>query len=185
MTGRDRNPSAPAQRLPVVVLALAGCAVSTYLALYQYEVLGSVWDPFFGDGSRKVLTSALSRSLPVRDAALGAAAYLFEAVLEASGGRHRRRERPWLVLLVGAVAAALAVTGIVLTVAQPVLTGTFCTLCLSSAAISILVAVLVGREAGPTLHLTLRQMRDGTPLRQAVQGPGRASAGRSGDAVPR
>ena len=86
----------------VVVLALVGCAVATVLTPFQVGVLDDVWEPFFGDGSRRVLTSALSRALPVPDAALGAVAYLAEAVLTALGhpgsaqGRPRcRRGRRW------------------------------------------------------------------------------------------
>jgi hypothetical protein len=34
--------------------------------------IGDVWEPFFGNGSRLILTSGVSRILPVPDAALGA-----------------------------------------------------------------------------------------------------------------
>ncbi|RCV50345.1 vitamin K epoxide reductase family protein [Marinitenerispora sediminis] len=153
--GRSGNPSRWGRRLPVVVLALLGCVVSGYLALYQYGVLADVWDPFFGEGSRAVLTSPLSEALPVRDAALGCAAYLFEAVAESAGGRRRWREHPWTVLLVGATAAALALTGLLLVIAQPLLTGTFCTLCLVSAGISFAVAALVAGEVAAALRVVL------------------------------
>jgi uncharacterized membrane protein len=146
-----RNPSRPARRLPVVLLALAGCAVSTYLTLYQVHAIHSVWDPFFGSGSERVLTSSLSRSLPVPDALLGAVAYAVEAVLEMSGRRDRWRTQGWLVVLVGLVSAALAITGVVLVISQPVLTGTFCTLCLTSAVLSWLIAAGVAGEVVATL----------------------------------
>jgi hypothetical protein len=51
--------------------------------------IDSVWEPFFGDGSRTVLTSRISDLLPVPDAALGAAGYLLDAVTGAIGGRRR------------------------------------------------------------------------------------------------
>lgn len=168
--GHTTNPSAWRHRLPVAAVALIGFAISTYLALYQYEVLDRVWDPLFGDGSRKVLTSSLSRALPVRDAALGAAAYLAEAAIELSGGRRRWRDRPWLVLLTGAVAAALVLTGLALTVAQPLLTGTFCTLCLASAAASLVIAALLVREVRAALTETLRHRRAGHGWWAAVKG---------------
>ena len=54
------NPSAWHQRLPIIGLALAGFAVAGYLALFQVGVIDGVWEPFFGDGSRTVLTSRIS-----------------------------------------------------------------------------------------------------------------------------
>jgi uncharacterized membrane protein len=140
------NLSRLGKRLPVAALALLGCAVSTYLALFQYHVLRSVWDPFFDGGSATVLTSSLSRALPVRDGAIGAAAYALEAALELAGRSDRWRTQPRLVLLLGLVAAGLAVTGIGLVLSQPLIAHAFCTLCLVSAAISITVAVLVSGE---------------------------------------
>jgi len=61
--------------LPFVGLALVGCAIATYLALFQYGVVATVWEPLFSEGSRIVLSSRLSHVLPVSDAALGAAGY--------------------------------------------------------------------------------------------------------------
>jgi uncharacterized membrane protein len=131
----------------VVVLALAGCGIATALTLYQVGVLGSVWEPFFGDGSRRVLTSALSRALPVPDAALGAAAYLAEAVLAGAG----RPYRPWVVLAGQAVAAGLGLAALGLLAVQAFLVGAFCTLCLVSAALSLTIAALVLPEVPATL----------------------------------
>ncbi|GAA0360038.1 hypothetical protein GCM10009530_06680 [Microbispora corallina] len=164
------GPSSFRSRVPIAVLALFGCAVSTYLALFQYGVLSSVWDPFFGDGSRAVLTSAVSRMLPVSDATLGAVAYLAEAVLELSGGSRRWHDRPWLVLLVGLTAAAFAVTGVGLVITQPVLTGTFCTLCITSAVISWVVALLVSREVRAALGRVRELRRNGLPLSASLVG---------------
>jgi uncharacterized membrane protein len=150
------------RRVPVAALALAGCAISSYLALYQYHVLGSVWDPFFDGGSTKVLTSSLSRALPVRDGAIGAAAYAVEAALELSGRTDRWRTQSWLVLLLGLVAAGVAATGIGLVVSQPLIAHGFCTLCLASAGISIAVALLVSGE----VRAAWRAVRDARRIRQ-------------------
>ena len=74
--GWDYNPATWSQRLPIIALALVGMGIATYLALWQYRVTDDVWEPFFGDGSRVILDSELSRILsdflPVTDAALGA-----------------------------------------------------------------------------------------------------------------
>ncbi len=61
-----------------MVLALVGTGVAAYLVLYQLDLIGSVWEPFFGDGSRRILNSRVSHLLPIPDAALGAAGYLPE-----------------------------------------------------------------------------------------------------------
>jgi uncharacterized membrane protein len=152
------TPSAWRRRLPVVVLSLAGLAVATVLTLFQAGVLHTVWDPFFGDGSRRVLTSSVSQALPVPDAALGVVAYLAEAVLESIGGRDRWRSRPWLPVAAGVVAAGLGVAAVGLIAAQVVLVGAFCTLCLTFAAISLLFAALVAPEVAAAVG-TLRRHR--------------------------
>jgi uncharacterized membrane protein len=143
---RSPNPSRWSRRLLVAGLALLGCLVASYLTLYQVHALHSVWDPLFGGGSERVLTSSLSRALPVPDAALGGLAYLTEAVLELSGRRDRWYSQPWFVFATGLVAAGLGLTAVVLVISQPLLAGTFCTLCLVSAALSLTIAALVVAE---------------------------------------
>ena len=135
--GWDYNPSAWGERIPIVILALAGVAVSTYLGLYQLDVLSSVWEPFFGDGSKTILTSSISHVLPIPDALLGAFAYLLDAVTGAIGGTRRWRKMPWMVVVFGLAVGPLGFVSIMLVVFQPVLLGAWCTLCLSSAVISV------------------------------------------------
>lgn len=137
--GWDYNPSTWGERLPLVALALLGFAVAGYLALYQLRVIHGVWEPFFGDGSQRVLNSGVSRLLPVPDAALGAAGYLADAVSGAIGGRERWRSMPWLVILFGLAVGPLGIVSIVLVILQPVVFDAWCTLCLSSAMISLLM----------------------------------------------
>ncbi len=131
------NPSAWRERLPIVGLALVGLAIATYLSLFQYGVIDSVWEPFFGDGSRTVLTSRLSNVLPVKDAALGALGYLLDAVTGVIGGTKRWRTMPWIVIIFGIFVGPLGAVSVLLVIAQPVLYGSFCTLCLASAVISL------------------------------------------------
>ncbi|MBV9124069.1 MAG: vitamin K epoxide reductase [Planctomycetes bacterium] len=147
--GWSHNPSEWFARLPVIVLALLGCGIATYLTLYQVDVLHGVWEPFFGDGSLLILKkSAIVRFLhPVPDASLGAGAYLAEVVVELIGGRDRWRTRPWVVVLNGIIALSLALMGILLTICQPVFFHHFCTLCLSSAACSLAILATSFREA--------------------------------------
>ena len=137
--GWDDNPSSWSQRLPIVALALAGFGIAMYLALYQWDVFASVWEPFFGEGSRVILTSSISRLLPVPDAALGAFGYLLDAVAGVIGGRQRWRTMPWIVVVFGLAVGPLGAVSIALVMSQPLVVGAWCTLCLASAVISVLM----------------------------------------------
>ncbi len=157
--GEGANPSNWSRRIPVAVLALVGCVVATYLTLYQWHLTSDVWDPLFGTASSEaVLTSAISRYLPVPDATLGALAYLAEAIITAVGGTHRWRTTPWLVVLFGLVLAGLALTSLALVLIQIFVVHALCTLCLCSAAISWLTAWLGHDE----VFASLRGLRRGT-----------------------
>ena len=150
------SPSSSEHRLPVVVLALVGCALATYLTLYQWHLTADVWDPLFGaSSSEAVLTSPISRYLPLPDATLGAAAYLVEALVTALGGSDRWRATPWLVVVFGLVLAGLALTSLALVLIQVFVVHALCTLCLCSAAISWLNAWLGHDE----VFATLRELR--------------------------
>jgi uncharacterized membrane protein len=135
--GWASNPSSWGQRIPIVVLALVGTAIAGYLAAFQLGIIGSVWEPFFGDDSRRVLTSGVSRVLPIPDAALGAMSYIADAVTGVIGGRARWRTMPWIVILFGLAVGPLGAVSILLVILQPVMFDAWCTLCLASAAISL------------------------------------------------
>ncbi len=155
--GWTRNPSRPAERRRVMLAALLGFAVATYLTLDQVGVVARVWDPFFGAGAEHVLHSALARSLPVPDASLGAFAYLVEVVTVAIGGGDRWRTRPSVVVVYGLTALGLGVVSTVLTIFQPVLFDSWCTLCLVSAFISVnLVGPAMTEMLAALQHLRAR-----------------------------
>lgn len=135
--GWDYNPAEWSQRIPIVLLALVGFGIASYLELYQWGVIGMVWEPFFGDGSQKILTSGVSWALPFPDAALGAFSYLLDAVAGLIWSRRRWRTMPWIVVLFGLAVGPLGVVSVMLTVFQPVLYDSWCTLCLASAVISL------------------------------------------------
>jgi hypothetical protein len=135
--GWTANPSSWRDRVPLIALALLGFAIAGYLTLFQLQVLGSVWDPFFGAGSITILRSSVSRLLPIPDAALGALGYLVDAVAGTVGGSARWRTMPWIVLLFGLSVGPLGAASVVLVIAQPVVFGAWCTLCLASAAVSL------------------------------------------------
>ncbi len=143
---RGRNPSAWRERLPLIVLALLGCAIASYLALYQLGVVATVWEPLFGNGSQIILHSIVARMLPVPDAGLGAAGYALDVLLGLLGGRERWRTAPWLVVAFGALVGLMGAGSLVLLLVQPLLLHAGCTLCIASALISLSIASLAVRE---------------------------------------
>ena len=137
--GWNYDPSEWSQRIPIVVLAVVGFVIASYLALYQLRVFPTVWEPFFGDGSLKILNSGVSRILPIPDAALGALGYLADAVTGVIGGTKRWRTMPWMVIVFGLAVGPLGAVSVLLVILQPVLFDAWCTLCLASAVISVLM----------------------------------------------
>lgn len=55
--GWTYNPSSWMERLCLIGLALLDFAISGYLALYQWGLFATVWEPFFDSGSEVVLHS--------------------------------------------------------------------------------------------------------------------------------
>lgn len=168
--GWDNNPSDWSQRLPIVAVALVGAGIATYLALYQYGVVETVWEPFFGDGSATVLNSRLSHVLPISDAALGAIGYLADAVTGVIGGRGRWRRMPWIVIVFGIAVGPLGLISVLLVIAQPVLYGSFCTLCLASAIISLSMIPPAVDEVLASLQHLRRVQTSGGSLWRAFWG---------------
>lgn len=162
--GWDYNPSAWRQRIPIVVLALLGFAIAFYLALFQIGRVRTVWEPFFGAGSERILQSWVSRLLPVSDAALGALAYLADGVTGLVGGRARWRTMPWMVVLFGLAVGPLGAVSVVLVILQPVLFDSWCTLCLASAVISLLMIGPAMDEVLASLQYLKRQSLAGRRL---------------------
>jgi uncharacterized membrane protein len=142
------SPSSWSHRVPVAVLALVGCGLASFLALYQLRVTTSVWDPLFSAASSEAV---LTWARPVPDALLGAVAYVVEAVLTVFGGPERWRTHPRLVLLFGLVLAGLALTSLALILIQVLAVRALCSLCLLSAAISFINAWLGYPEVRATL----------------------------------
>ncbi len=170
--GWDENPTAWPKRFSFAARAFVGLCIATYLTLYQVGVLANAWDPFFRSGSREVLTSAFSRSLPIPDASLGALAYLTEVVLSFIGGRDRWRAVPWTTIALGFVVGFGSVVSILLMIVQPVVVGAWCTLCLASAFISLTLVGPGMEELLATLQMLKRVRADGHPVWRALLGSG-------------
>ncbi len=151
--GRNANPSAWSARARILVLAATGLAIATYLTTYQLGMIATVWDPIFGAGSVRVLHSSLSRALPVPDASLGAVGYLFDLVLTGIGGEDRWRSRPVVVVGLGVVATGMALASIGLIIFQALVVRAFCTLCLGSAGLSVVIWPLAWEEVAAALAI--------------------------------
>lgn len=135
--GWTYNPSSWPQRWIMIAFGFAGWLVSRYLAAFQLGYTGTAWDPFFGEGSRRVLTSNMSHAWPISDAALGAFSYTFEFLMGWMGSVARWRTMPWMVLFFGILIVPLGLTHIILVISQPVFVNQWCTLCLLAAVIML------------------------------------------------
>jgi len=137
------NPSAWSQRLPICLLAFVAAAISVHLSMFQWGLIETTWDPVFGDSSNRVLESRPARTmygiLGIHDAALGALAYLGDAVLGFAGSTRRWRCRPWLVILFGIDVIPLGIVSAVLVLLQAFMVGEWCFLCLVTAVISLIL----------------------------------------------
>jgi uncharacterized membrane protein len=162
------NPSSWPQRIPLIIAGLVGFCIAMYLAFYQLHIASNVWDPFFRDGAEKVLTSKLSKKFPIPDASLGAFGYLCDLILGSIGKTDRWRSQPWIVLLLGIVVCLLALTSILLILAQFFLIHSFCTLCLVSATVSFIIVVLIRKEILATLKFLQMEKQKGVSLWKAV-----------------
>lgn len=158
--GWDYNPSTWGQRLPIVGIAMVGFFIALYMGLYQLNVFDTVWEPFFGNGSKKVLNSHISKVLPVPDAILGAFGYLMDAVTGAIGGTKRWKTMPWIVIVFGLAIGPLGLISLMLVVFQPVLLNAWCTLCLTSAVISVVMIGPAIDEMLASLQLMQRAKRE-------------------------
>lgn len=165
-----RNPSAWNQRVPISILAGIATLIASYMALFQWGLIASVWDPIFGDGTETVLQSTaaktMDRWLHVPDAAFGAWGYLSEAVLGLVGSTRRWQYRPWMVILFGIDVIPLGGVSAILVVTQGFVVGAWCTPCLITALISFILIGLAYDEVWASLSYLRRVWRHGHDKRQ-------------------
>ena len=156
----DYNPSSWSQRIPLAVLAGIAFFISTYLAFYQWRLIPEVWDPVFGEGPRQVLDSDVSekmrRYLRIPDAALGAIAYLGDAIYGLAGTTRRWQYRPWMVILFGLDVIPLGLVSVILVILQGTVVGAWCFLCLVTALISLTLVFMAYDEVWATLKFLHR-----------------------------
>ncbi|MGH8179298.1 MAG: NAD-dependent epimerase/dehydratase family protein [Steroidobacter sp.] len=186
--GWTYSPSTYEQRLPIIALGFVGLLISRVLTAYQLGHIESVWEPFFaGQGGRNgtefIITSDVSKAWPIPDAGLGAVSYLFEVLMGVMGGRQRWRTMPWMVAAFGIVVVPLGVVSIYFIIIQPIMIGTWCTLCLAAAlAMLIMIPFTLDELVAMGQYLVQSHRRGERVLRTFFMGG--ASPGSGKDHVP-
>jgi len=146
-----------------------GVVLSAYMGLFQLGLLPGVWDPVFGDGSRRVLTSDVSHAMSgwmrMPDAILGSLAYLGDIVFALAGSTRRWQYRPWLVVVFGIDVIPLGIVSALLVVMQGAVVGAWCFLCLVTAVISLALVVLAYDEVWSCLRYLHGVHRESRSLR--------------------
>jgi nucleoside-diphosphate-sugar epimerase len=181
--GWTYSPSSWLQRLPIIALGFFGFLIARYLSAYQLGQIGSVWEPFFSGGDAKngteyIIISDVSRAWPIPDAGLGATSYMIEALMGAMGTASRWRTMPWMVTFFFILVVPLGGVSIFFIIIQPIMIGTYCTLCLIAAFAMLIMIPLTLDEVVAMGQYMLRSMRDGRPFwRTFFQGGPEPSGG--------
>ncbi|HAN55306.1 MAG TPA: dTDP-glucose 4,6-dehydratase [Betaproteobacteria bacterium] len=132
------TPSSWLQRMPIGVLSLLGFFIARILGAYQLGHIDAVWEPFFAgsggmNGTEAIITSDVSKAWPIPDGALGGIVYMAELVMIWMGGKTRWRTMPWMILALAITMLPLGLVSIYFIIIQPIVIGTWCTLCLIAA----------------------------------------------------
>ncbi|MBZ0291504.1 MAG: SPW repeat protein [Anaerolineae bacterium] len=159
--GWSYNPSTWPQRAPILLFALLSFLLARYMAAFQLGHIAWAWDPFFGDGTVRVLTSSVSKAFPIADAGLGAFTYLVELLSGFMGDPRRWRTMPWMVALFGFMVVPLGIVSVILIILQPVAVGAWCTFCLLSALFMLIMVALSLDEVIAMLQFLLQTRRAG------------------------
>ena len=181
--GWTYSPSSWLQRLPIVALAFFGFLAARYMTAYQLGHVGAVWEPFFsGAGSKNgtefIITSDISRAWPIADAGLGASSYMIEALMGAMGTATRWRTMPWMVTFFFILVVPLGGVSIFFILIQPIMIGTYCTLCLIAALAMLIMIPLTLDEVVAMGQYMLASVRAGRPFwRTFFQGGPEPSGG--------
>lgn len=167
--GWTYSPSSWLQRLPIIALGLFGLLIARWLAAYQLGHSDGVWEPFFAghgaqNGTEQIITSDVSKAWPIADAGLGAVSYMFEVLMGAMGGSRRWRTMPWMVAGFVIVVVPLGVVSIYFIMIQPIMIGTWCTLCLLTALLMLIMMPLALDELVAMVQFVRRAMQRGAPF---------------------
>ncbi|HXH53445.1 MAG TPA: vitamin K epoxide reductase family protein [Sphingomicrobium sp.] len=167
--GWTYSPSSWPQRIPIIILGFFGFLIARYLAAYQLGHIDSAWDPYFDglgalNGTEYIITSHVSQAWPMADAGLGATAYMIEALMGAMGSAKRWRTMPWMVAFFFILVVPLGGVSIFFIIIQPIILGTYCTLCLIQAFAMLIMIPLAVDEVIAMGQYMRRSYKDGRPL---------------------
>lgn len=167
--GWTYDPSTYLQRVPIIAMAFVGLLIARVLTAYQLGHVDHVWEPFFGgdserNGTELIITSDVSRAWPVADAGLGAVSYMFEVLMGMMGDRRRWRTMPWMVAAFGIVVVPLGAVSIYFIIIQPIIIGTYCTLCLLAALAMLIMIPFTLDELVAMGQYLVQSHRRGEPL---------------------
>ncbi len=151
--GWSYNPSAWSQRVIILLCATICATCARYLGAFELGYIDTLWEPLFGDGTYKVLTSSISKSFPVADAALGAFAYTMDIILACHGDGKRWIRSPWIVVAFACLVVPLGIVSIVLMILQPVVLHVWCTLCLVVVFFMLVLVAFTIDELIPVIQL--------------------------------
>jgi hypothetical protein len=144
------NPSSFPQRVLICCIAAVAVLIAVYMGLYQWQLIGHVWDPVFGSQTEFVLDSDVSHNLRkwfrIPDSMMGALAYLGDILFALAGSTRRWQDRPWLVLVFGIDVIPLGAVSATLVFMQGTVVGAWCFLCLITACISMILIFLAYDE---------------------------------------
>ena len=184
--GWTYSPSTWLQRLPIIALGLFGFLIARYLAAFQLGHVNALWDPIFDgalarNGSEHIVTSDMSKAWPIADGGLGASAYMLEALMGAMGTATRWRTMPWMVGFFFILVVPLGAVSIFFILIQPVIIGTYCTLCLIAAFAMLVMIPLALDEVIAMGQYMLRALQAGEPFWRTFLMGGRDPAARPDD----
>ena len=179
--GWTYSPSSWLQRAPTIALAFLAFYLSRYMAAFQLGHIQSVWDPVFGDGTRRVLTSDVSRAFPISDAGLGAYAYMIEILSGFMGDARRWRTMPWMVALFGIAVVPLGIISTVLIILQPLAVGAWCAFCLISGGLMLIMVALSLDEIVAMIQFLVQSKREGRSVWRTFWVGGNAPVGLKDD----
>ena len=174
--GWTYSPSSWLQRLPIIALGLFGFLIARILTAYQLGHIAHIPEPFFSgadgkNGSEYIITSSVSRAWPIPDAGLGAYSYMLEVLMGAMGSVKRWRTMPWMVTFFFILVVPLGGVSIVFIIIQPIVIGTYCTLCLLTAVAMLIMIPLALDEVVAMGQYMRRCYHAGRPLiRTFLQG---------------
>jgi hypothetical protein len=162
--GWSYNPSSWIQRAPIIILGWIGFFTARYLAAYQLGYINSAWDPFFYKGTENVLNSEISKAWPVSDAGLGAFSYMLDALMGCIGGENRWRTMPWVVIFFGILIIPLGAVSIILIILQPLAVGSWCTICLFTAVVMLMMIPCSFDEVFASIQFLKTSRKEGQSL---------------------